>query len=148
MTRRVDGLDALCHRSPMPETTVSEKPAVPSTLLADALRNPLLLATRRDELVRLATERASMLATGARIRVEGARTDATARMQELRKASDAMIADALERSRACRVAVPARLRRVAHDQLLRAALALQALAKCIEPVDAAAAEIPAPTAKA
>ena len=134
----------------MIDTTVSEKPAVPSTLLTDALRNPLLLASRRAELVQLATERASKLAADARTRVEGARTDASARVQELRKASDAMIAGTLERGRMCRVAVPARLRRVVHDQLLRAALALQALAKRVEPVEAAeaAAEMPAPTASA
>jgi hypothetical protein len=133
----------------MLDTTVSEKPAVPSTLLADALRNPLLLASRHAELVQLATERASKLAADARTRVEGARIDAAARVQELRKASDAMIAGTLERGRTCRVAVPARLRRVAHDQLLRAALALQALAKRVKPVEAAAAaEAPAPTANA
>jgi hypothetical protein len=134
----------------MPDTTVSEKPVVPSALLADALRNPLLLASRRAELVQLATERASKLAADARTRVEGARTDATARVQELRKASDALIAGALERSRACRVEVPARLRLLAHNQLLRVALALQALAKRIEPVEpvAVAAEVPAPTANA
>jgi hypothetical protein len=131
----------------MPETTVSEKPAVPASLL-DALRNPLLLASRRAELVQLATERANKLAADARIRVEGARTGATARVQDLRKASDALIADALELSRAVRVAVPARLRRLAHDQLLRAALALQALAKRVELVEPAATEMPPPTANA
>ena len=133
----------------MPDTTtVSEKPAVPSTILADAVRNPLLLAARRAELLKLATARASKLAAEARTRVEAARIDTTARMQELRKASDSMISGALEHSRAWRVAVPARMRRVAHDQLLRAALALQALAKRVEPVEAAPAEMPAPTAKA
>jgi hypothetical protein len=132
----------------MLDTTVSEKPAVPSTLLADALRNPLLLASRRAELVQLATERASKLAADALTRVSGARTDAAARVQELRKASDAMIAGTLERGRTYSAAVPAHLRRVAHDQLLRVALALQALAKRVEPVEAAAAEIPAPTANA
>ncbi len=135
----------------MPETTVSENPAaVPTTLLAEALRNPLLLASRRAELLRLATERAAKLAADARSRLEGARTDATARVQGLRKASDAMFAGALERSRAYRVAVPAYLRRAAHDQLLRASRALQALAKRVEPVEAApaAADMPPPTANA
>ena len=138
----------------MPDTTVSEKAAAPSTtavpsnILADALRNPLLLAARRAELLQLATDRASKLAAEARTRVEAARIDTTARVQELRKASDTMISGALQHSRTWRVAVPARLRRVAHDQLLRAALALQALAKRVEPVEAAPAEMPAPTAKA
>jgi len=135
----------------MPDTTapaVSEKAAVPSTILADAVRNPLLLAARRAELLKLATDRASKLAAEARTRVEAARKDSTARVQELRKASDTLIASALDHGRAWRVAVPARLRRVAHQQLLRAALALQALAQRVEPVEAAPAGMPAPTAKA
>ncbi|HYS80090.1 MAG TPA: hypothetical protein VEM76_05240 [Anaeromyxobacteraceae bacterium] len=139
----------------MPDTTapVSEKAAVPSTILADALRNPLVLAARRAELLQLATDRASKLAAEARTRVEAARSDTTARVQELRKASDTVIAGALDHGRAWRVAVPARLRRVAHDQLLRVALALQALAKFVEPVETAPAETapvetPAATAKA
>jgi hypothetical protein len=136
----------------MLDTTASEKPAVPSALLADALRNPLLLASRRAELVQLATERATKLAAEARTRLEGARVEATTRVQQLRKASDGMIAGALERSRACRAELPARLRRVAHGQLLRAAQALQALAKRLEPVEpveaAPAAEMPVPTATA
>jgi hypothetical protein len=66
-------------------------------------------------------------------------------VQGPRKASD--VAGALGHSRTLRVGVSARLRRVAHDQLLRIGLVLQALAKRFEPVEAPkAAEMPVPTA--
>ena len=135
----------------MPDTTVTEPAS--STLLSDALHNPLLLASRRAELIQLATERASKLAAEARTRVEVARADATARVQELRKTSDTLLASALQRGLNLRTSVPASLRRVAHCQLLRTAEALQAVAKRLEPVEPAApveapTELPPPAANA
>jgi hypothetical protein len=142
----------------MPETTpVTETPVpVPSSLLADALKNPLALASRRRELVQLATDRANKLAADARTRVADARTrvaDATTRVQALRKSNDAKLAALVERTRTYGMALPARFRRGASGQLLCAANALQALAKRIDPSAAApeapaAADVPAPTANA
>ena len=127
----------------MPETTSPEKSVAPSSLLVDALRNPLHIASRRAEFVQAATK----LAADARTRLEGARTDATARVQELRKAGDSFVAGALSRGRTFSSTVSASLRRLAHDRLVSAALALQELAKRVEPARAEP-EVPAPTAKA
>jgi len=143
MTHCVDPSAPLCDRLVMPETTSSEKSTAPSSLLADALRNPLHIASRRAELVQAATK----LAAEARTRLEGARTDATARVQELRKAGDSFIAGTLERGRTLRSTVSAGLRHLAHDRLVSTAIALQELAKRVEPARAEP-EGPAPTAKA
>src|SRR5215208_586610 len=89
MTHRVDSPDTVWHHAAMPETNLSDKPTVSPTLLSDALRNPLLLAKHRAEIVQLATERASKLAADARTRVEGAANDATARVRGPRRARPA-----------------------------------------------------------
>jgi hypothetical protein len=113
-----------------PETT--PQPA-PLPTFMEALRNPTLLAARRGELVQLASDRATKLAADARTRLQTARTGAVARAQDLRKASDAFVANALGRIQKSRLAVPLRVRSLAHVQLERAARALQDLANRVEP---------------
>jgi hypothetical protein len=84
-------------------TTKTPAPVLPTTppTVADTLRNPTLLVSRRAELLKLATERAAQLTAVARARLE---------------------------------TVSSTVRTTAHDQLQRAASALQDLAKKIEPV--------------
>jgi hypothetical protein len=118
------------------ETTVAAKletttaPKTPT--LVDPAGEPVApaeptLATRRAELVDVVTKRAQRVAATTRTRIESARNTAVARVQELRKAAGDALANTT------REGVPARVRNVVHDQLERAATALHAAAKRIEP---------------
>jgi hypothetical protein len=110
MARRVisDDMTETATQTPAPE------PVTPATF-GDVLRNPKLLATRRAELVQLATDRASELAADARAKLETAQKNVFERAQSFRRNADAT------------------LRHTAGAQLERAASALQALAKRVQP---------------
>ena len=91
----------------MPDTTTTETTTsqpVPFPTFADSLRHPAVLVARRAELLTLATERAAQFTAVARARLEKATQGASVTV-----------------------------RTAAHDQLQRAATALQELAKKIEP---------------
>jgi hypothetical protein len=111
------------------ETTPVEPP--PSVLLSDLLRDPTLLVSRRGELVKLASDRVNEVAATARAGFETVRTGVTERAHELRNATGELVSTARAGMR--EVAVPARARSVAQDQLQRAARVLQDLAKRIGP---------------
>ena len=118
----------------MTETTTVQ-PSAPAVL--ELLKNPSLIVSRREELVKLATGRATQVAAAARVRVETAKKGAAAQAQKVRKASDAWVATALGRVLESRSTV--RARSAAYGQLQRAARVLQDLAKRIEPKAEAAA---------
>jgi hypothetical protein len=121
----------------MLETPSTPEVVQPPTIV-DPAGNPApatepTLASRRAELVDLVTQRAQKVATTTRTRLETARNTATARVQDLRKAGAAFVTTSRNRIRESRAAVPARVRSAVHDQLERAASALQAAAKRVAP---------------
>jgi hypothetical protein len=118
----------------MTDTTPTQSPEpTPKPTVGDVLRDPSLLASRREELVQLVTQRAQKVAATARTGLESARTDVAARVQDLRKASDTFVAASRERLRGSSQTVTMRVRTVLHERLERAAAALQAAAKKVEP---------------
>jgi hypothetical protein len=111
------------------ETTPVQPP--PLALLTEVLRDPTLLVSRRGELVKLASDRVNEVSATARAGFETVRTGVAERAQELRSATGELVSTARVGLR--EVAVPARARSVAHDQLQRAARVLQDLANRIQP---------------
>jgi hypothetical protein len=114
----------------MLETTPTPEVTPPPTIV-DPAGNPAepVSTSRRAELVDLVTQRAQQVAASTRTRLETVRSTATARVQNLRKAS----ADLVATVRGSRAAVPNKVRTAVHDQLERAASALQAAAKRVAP---------------
>jgi hypothetical protein len=116
----------------------SKPEAVQPPAIVDPAGNPApatepTLASRRAELVEVVTQRAHQVTATTRTRLETARTTATARVQELRKASTAFIATSRDRISQSRVKVPAQVRSTVSEQLVRVASALQAAAKRVAP---------------
>jgi hypothetical protein len=117
--------------------TTSTPEVVPPPTIVDPAGNPAdsatepTLASRRAELVDLVTQRAQQVAATTRTRLEAARNTATARVQDLRKASVELVATSRQRLTESRVVV--QVRSTVHDQLERAASALQAAAKRVAP---------------
>jgi hypothetical protein len=125
----------------MTDTATPVQPAAPANF-ADALRDPRLLVSRRGEIVKLAAELASQLAATARAQIQSSTAAAAARTQDLRNKANAAIASAVGRFGPSRLTIPTTLRRAAHDQLQRAAGALQELAKRIQPSPPSPQELP------
>jgi hypothetical protein len=115
--------------------TTSTPEVVQQPAIVDPAGNPAEPAntSRRAEIVDLVTQRAQQVAASTRTRLETVRNTATARVQNLRKASADLVATSRERIRETRAAVPNKVRTAVHDQLEKAASALQAAAKRVAP---------------
>jgi predicted GNAT family acetyltransferase len=120
--------------------TTTQLPPLPT--FTEALRNPSQIVARRGEFVKLASDRAQQAAAVARTRLQNVETVAAARVQDLRKSTDALVTTTVAGLR--KMSVPAQVRNAVFQALQRAAQALQTLAKRVEPKAEATVEAPAP----
>jgi hypothetical protein len=109
--------------------TTTQLPPLPT--FTEALRNPSQIVARRGEFVKLASDRAQQAAAVARTRLQNVETVAAARVQDLRKSTDALVTTTVAGIR--KISVPTQVRTAVFQALQRAALALQTLAKRVEP---------------
>ena len=119
--------------------TATQLPPLPT--FTEALRHPAQIVARRGEFVKLASDRAQQAAAVARTRLHTVETVAAARVQDLRKSTDALVTTTGAGLR--KMSVAAQVQNAAFQGLQRAAQALQALAKRVEPKPAATVEAPA-----
>jgi hypothetical protein len=119
--------------------TTTQLPPLPT--FTEALRNPSQIVARRGEFVKLASDRAQQAAAVARTRLQNVETVAAARVQDLRKSTDALVTTTVAGIR--KISVPTQLRTAVFQALQRAALALQTLAKRVEPKQDAPVVAPA-----